>query len=90
MEPGLIFHWEFPNGVRKDLRWLASYVALSKVRSLAAFKSVGLTDKVRALLEKGPPDTLPEMFARLFAEKETATQQAADRAMRELGWPLPM
>ena len=40
------------------------------------------------MLEEGPPDTLPEMFASLFGEKESLTQQKADAAMVELGWHL--
>ena len=88
VEPGLIFHWVFPTTVRKDLRWLAAYVALSRVRCLADFKSVGLTNKIRTLLEEGPPETLPKAFATYFAEKEVLTQQQADAAMQKLGWHL--
>ena len=61
-------------------------MALSRVRRLSAFKSVGLTTKVRALIEGGPPETIPAQFEKYFAEKETATKREAEKAMRRLAW----
>ncbi|CAK9022774.1 unnamed protein product [Durusdinium trenchii] len=58
-DPGLIFHWRFPRRLQADMRWLAAYVALSRVRSLDRLRSVGLDNKNRAILEQGPPNTLP-------------------------------
>eukprot|EP00434_Breviolum_minutum_P035991 symbB.v1.2.031875.t1/scaffold3745.1/size85045/1 len=69
-----------------DMRWLASYVALSRVRSLERLRSVGLDHRVREILEQGPPDTLPLRFRQLFAEKETLTRGFADRCLTALGW----
>ena len=74
-DPGLIFHWRVPRRLQADMRWLAAYVALSRVR-LANLRSVGLDTKIRAILEQGPPDTLPARFRQLFA-KETETQAFA-------------
>ena len=85
-DPGLIFHWCFPRRLQGDMRWLATYVALSRVRSLARLRSIGLDNKIRDIIESGPPDTLPARFAQLFAEKEAATQTAAAQALRMLGW----
>ena len=34
-DPGLIFHWKFPRRLTKDMMWLATYVAVSRVRKLA-------------------------------------------------------
>lgn len=85
-DPGLIFHWRFPRRLQKDMRWLASYVALSRVRSLERLRSVGLDHRVREILEQGPPDTLPLRFRQLFAEKETLTRGFADRCLTALGW----
>ena len=48
-DPGLIFHWFFPRRLIADMRWLAVYVALSRVRSLAGLKSRGLNNKILAL-----------------------------------------
>ena len=85
-EPGLIFHWVFPRLLRRDLRWLAIYVALSRVRRLSNFRSVGLTREIRAIMEEGPPDTIPAQFHKLFQEHEAQTTLDADAAMAALGW----
>ena len=85
-DPGLIFHWSFPNRLPKDLVWLAVYVALSRVRELKRLRSVGLSTKIRAIVEGGPPATIPAQFAQYFAEKEAVTQLDADAAMAKLGW----
>ena len=55
------------------MRWLATCVALSRVRALSCFRSVGLSNAIREIIEADPPDTLPQQFAKLFAEKEEET-----------------
>ena len=45
-DPGLIFHWKFPRFFSEELRWLATYVALSRPPSLAQLISVGLPDEL--------------------------------------------
>ena len=85
-DPGLIFHWTFPNRLPKDLIWLAVYVALSRVRELKRLRSVGLSTKIKAIIEGGPPATIPAQFAQYFSEEEASTQIDADAAMKELGW----
>ena len=85
-DPGLIFHWSFPRRLRGDMVWLAVYVALSRVRRLANFRSVGLTDKIRAVIEGGPPDSIPSMFEKSFSEKERKTKRDAAKYMKLLGW----
>ena len=85
-DPGLIFHWRFPRRLQMDTRWLASYVALSRVRSLERLRSVGLDARVREILEQGPPDTLPLRFRQLFAEKEAKTRDYAEQCLTTLGW----
>ncbi len=67
------------------MKWLGIYVALSRVRKLSSPKSIGMSEKIRAVIEQGPPDTIPPQFAAYFCEKEKQTQLAADAAMRELG-----
>ena len=66
--------------------WLAVYVALSRVRKLASLRSIGLTDKIKTVIQRGPPDSLPAQFSRYFAEKETRTMEDAKMAMETLGW----
>ena len=85
-DPGLIFHWCFPRLLRRDLRWLATYVALSRVRRLKNLRSVGLSKDIRAIMEEGPPNTLPAQFHRFFSEKEAQTVLDANAAMIALGW----
>ena len=72
----------------KDLRWLSTYVALSRVRELQCLKSIGLNSKIRTIIEQGPPDTIPEFFEKYFQEKEDETQARADADMAALGWSL--
>ena len=85
-DPGLIFHWVFPRRLAMEMRWLAAYVALSRVRSLSRLRSIGLTSELLKMLQTGPPDSLPQKFQQLFADKEVDTNAAADAAMRWLGW----
>ena len=68
------------------MRWLAIYVALSRVRRLENLRSIGLNKEIREIMEAGPPDTLPAQFLKLFGEKEAQTALDADAAMAALGW----
>ena len=89
-EPGLIFHWCFPRRLSMEMRWLAVYVALSRVPSLAQLRSIGLTANVatpiRQIIESGPPKGIVNRFAELFTSKIEETMQLAEAAMEELGW----
>ena len=85
-DPGLILHWVFPRLLRRDMRWLAIYVALSRVRRLKSLRSIGLSKDIRTIMENGPPDTLPTQFQMLFCEKEAQTALDANAAMVGLGW----
>ena len=84
--PGLIFHWKFPRSMSAELRWLASYVALSRPESLAQLISIGPLDKLREIIEGGPPDGILTRFNDMFRELELATHVRAAEVMRELGW----
>ena len=85
-DPELIFHWVLPRRLTEPLRWLAIYVALSRVRGLKNLRSVGLNKDIRRIMEAGPPDSLPAQFQRLFHEKAAQTALEADAAMAGLGW----
>ena len=85
-DPGLIFHWKFPRFFSEELRWLATYVALSRPPSLAQLISVGLPDELRKIIEAGPPEGILSRFNDMFKEKEEATHIRAAEVMRELGW----
>ena len=84
--PGLIFHWKFPRFFSEELRWLATYVALSRPPSLAQLISVGTPKDLRSLIENGPPEGILSRFNDMFKEKEEATHIRAAEVMRELGW----
>ena len=85
-DPGLIFHWKFPRRPSKDMVWLATYVAISRVRKLENLRSVGLTRNIKDIIEAGPPDSIPAVFAKYFGEKEKKTQKDADDFMKLFGW----
>jgi hypothetical protein len=82
----MIFHWKFPRRLTKEMRWLAVYVALSRVRALNQLRSVGLSNDARKIIEGGPPEGFLTRFVELFSEKEEQTLQAVEEAMAELGW----
>ena len=85
-DPGMIFHWVFPRRTTQSSKWLAMYVALSRVRTLAQLRSIGLTPKVREIIEMGPPEGIPGAFRELFGDLEVTTKAAAMEALIELGW----
>ena len=85
-DPGLIFHWKFPRFFGEELRWLATYVALSRPPSLAQMISVGLPDELRNIIEAGPPEGILSRFNDMFNEREEATHIRAAEVLRELGW----
>ena len=88
-DPGLVAHWAIHSRASHDVKWLIVYVMLSRVRSLDCLASFGLSDKIREIIESGPPEELIGTFDKLFAEKAAATRIAAQEARRKLGWPLP-
>ena len=85
-DPGLIFHWKFPRFFSEELRWLATYVTLSRPLSLAQLISVGLPDELRKIIEGGPPEGILSRFNDMLKEKEDSTHMTAAEIMRELGW----
>ena len=84
--PGLIFHWKFPQVVSEELRWLATCVALSRPPSLARLIFIGMSADLRGIIEGGPPENVLLKFASLFQERKEATHVRAAEVMRELGW----
>ena len=85
-DPGLIAHFVMPQRSDPDIKWLIVYVLLSRVRSLANLRSVGLTDKIRKIMEGGPPVMVAENFEKLFRKKIDQTNKAAMAAKLALGW----
>ena len=61
-------------------------VALSRVGTLAQLRSIGLTAKVRDIIEMGPHEGIPAAFKELFGDLEVTTKAAAMEALARLGW----
>ena len=81
-DPGMVAYWFFPQRCSPTVRWLIVYVMLSRPRSLATLKSIGLSDKVRAIIEQGPPEDLVATFHKLFDEKIKETKVLATQAAK--------
>ena len=84
-DPGMIAYWFFPQRCSPTVKWLIVYVMLSRPRSLATLTSVGLTDKVRAIIEQGPPEELVATFHKLFDAKIKDTKSLAAEAAKSYG-----
>jgi len=88
----------FPDGVVADLRrqggmtddiwWLNVYVMLSRATSLSNLLLVGLTNKVKELLEAGPPEYVKKKIQTL-QRKAASTQKRAEEKAKELNFTLP-
>jgi hypothetical protein len=85
-EPGLVAHWVVPPRLEHDIKWLICYVMLSRVPSLKQLVSIGLSSKIREIMESGPPEGIVQCFNTLFTDKIEATNAAALQAKRRLGW----
>ena len=85
-EPGLIFHWRFPRFFSEELRWLATYVALSRPPSLKQLISIGIPVSLRDIIEDGPPEGVLSRFGAMFDDIEKATRLAASELLARLGW----
>ena len=85
-EPPLIFHWRFPRFFSEELRWLATYVALSRAPSFKQLISIGIPDSLRDIIEGGPPEGILSRFAAMFNEVEQETHLRASELLARLGW----
>ena len=54
--PGMIYHFRTPRRISVVMKWIATYMALSRVQSLKQLRSVGLTTTIRDIIVNGPPD----------------------------------
>ena len=81
-DPAMVAYWFFPQRCTDTIKWLIVYVMLSRPRALASLQSVGLTDKVRNIIEQGPPEDLVANFHKLFDGKIKDTKALAVRAAK--------
>ena len=84
--PGLIHHFRTPRRVSKLMKWIATYMALSRVRSLNELRSIGLTTAIRDLIDEGPPPGTLTRFLHIFQEKALETEKLVQEVLQELGW----
>ena len=84
--PGMIYHFRTPRRLSGVMKWIATYMALSRVQSLKQLRSIGLTTKIRDIIDNGPPEGFLTRFLDVFGEKIGRTQIAVEEAMAELGW----
>ena len=84
--PGLVAHWVLPARVASDIKWLICYVTLSRVPSLKQLVSIGLSDKIRDVLESGPPESLVHISLPGLHKQIQDTRLAAQQAKERLGW----
>ena len=82
----MIFHWKFPRFFSEELRWLATYVALSRPPSLDQLISIGMPEQLRKIIEGGPPPGILSRFRELFDDIENATHTKAEELLQKLGW----
>ena len=87
--PGLGAHWNMPARMDPEVIWLVVYVMLSRVRGLDCLVSSGLNEKIKDIMESGPPEMLVGNFKKIFGAKIQATRRAAREAVKHLGWQLP-
>ena len=69
-----------------ELRWLASYVALSRPRSLSQLISVSMLDNLREVIEGGPHEGIFTKFNEMFKDTEIMTHLMAEKVLQELVW----
>jgi hypothetical protein len=84
-DPGLLAYWELPQRCSKEVKRLIVYVMLSRPRSLATLRSVGIGEHVRQIIEQGPPEQLVANFDMLFGEKMKRTKELAMRLAAKYG-----
>lgn len=84
-DPGMVAYWFFPQRCSDTIKWLIVYVMLSRPRSLSGLRSVGLSTKVREIIEQGPPEDLVANFKKLFEKKIQDTKKLAIEAAQRYG-----
>ena len=85
-EPGLIYYFRSPQRLSHVMKWIACYMALSRVRSLREIRCIGLTPAIRELIDSGPPEGFLTRFLKVFEEKAARTQKDIEDVLVELGW----
>ena len=82
--PGLSAHFIMPQRADVDTTWPIACAMQSRARSLSRLHSIGLTPKIREIIEGGPPSMLAENFETLFRNsiEDTIKTTKATKATR--------
>ena len=70
----------------EELRWLATYVTLSRPPSFKQLISIGVPSSLRDVIEGGPPDGILSRFAAMFKDIEDDTHLRASELLTHQGW----
>ena len=84
--PGLIYHFKVPRRLSAAMKWIATYMALSRVRCLKEFRSIGLSEEIRDIINGGPPEGPLTNFLSMFEGKAEETERHIQAVLRELQW----
>ena len=84
--PGLIYHFKVPRRLSAAMKWIATYMALSRVRSLQEFRGIGLSEDIRDIINGGPPEGPLTNFLSMFEDKAEETQRRIQEVLREVQW----
>ena len=84
--PGLIYHFRTPRRISGVMKWISTYMALSRIQSLSSLRSIGLTTDIKDLINNGPPTGFLTRFLMIFGERTTQTTNEIEETMTELGW----
>ena len=87
-EPGLIYYFRTPRRLSTVMKWIACYMALSRVRCLAELRSIGLTNNIRELIDNGPPEGFLTRFVKISGDKIAQTHKDVEDVLLELGWDV--
>ena len=79
-DPGMVAYWFFPQRCSTAVKWLLVYVMLSHPRALKKLKSVGDLEKIKAIIEQGPPKDMVAEFQKMFGDKIEKTKARAAAA----------
>ena len=82
----MIYHFRTPRRISLAMKWITTYMALSRVLTLKELRSIGLTTAIRDIIDNGPPEGFLTRFLNIFGETIGQTQIAVDETMKELGW----
>ena len=53
---GPIYHFRTPRRISAVMKWIATYMALSRVPPLKQLRSICLTTTIRDIIDNGPPE----------------------------------